>query len=255
MKHFIWLIYTLVLLGEAVLAQEWSVDSIRDQLHHQARKIHDYSVIVKVSVSMPKFRMPRKKIKVYFRAGAEGRQDQIKLEAKGFAVVPKTGLNFNVDDLFDNFKTISDPIETKEGKERYLILTGTLIPDSLKFKSWDSAEDIPYLTQSLWIDPQRWVITRTEIYVDTSRVLVITSDYGEYPEQVYLPKRTKVIFRLGSHMLKKLNSNRTGPGPIFQESTQEDKDQDFSGHVVMEFSHYQINKGIPDDVFEDRNAE
>lgn len=230
-------------------AESWTVDSIRVRLEEQARQVRDYSVIVKVSVSMPKFRMPRKKIKVYYRAGSNGAQDQIKLETRGFAVVPKTGLNFNVDDLLDNFETFQTPVEVQTDEGPRLVVSGTINPDSLRFKSWDSEEETPSLTQSLWVDPARWVVTRTEVRLDTSLVLTVTSEYERYSDQLYLPRKTEVSFALGSQMLQRLDRNRGGPGPLMQEAEPEFEAKDFSGHVVMEFTRYRVNKGIPDEVF------
>ncbi|NOZ74184.1 MAG: hypothetical protein GXO90_02245 [FCB group bacterium] len=256
MKNVLKILGFLLFAGSILPAKTWSVDSIRIQLEEQTRQIHDYTVTVTISVSMPKFRMPKKKIKVYYRrAGTEGKPDQIKLKTNGFAVVPKTGLNFNVFDLLDNFLSIDPPEEVQMDEGLRIRFSGAINPDSLRFKSWDSDEEMPSLTQSLWIDPERWVVTRSEIRLDTTRVLTMISDYGVYSDHLYLPERTEVNFTLGSQLLQRLDRNRGGPGPMIHDTDPEFTSKNISGQVVMKFTRYRINKGIPDRIFQEDEPE
>jgi len=63
------------------------VAALSDSLIQQFQRVQDYTVSVKISVKMPRFRMPKKKIKLTFK-----QPNKVKVEARGFAVVPKTGL-------------------------------------------------------------------------------------------------------------------------------------------------------------------
>ena len=239
----------VVLTGTFVLGQTWTVDSIREKLEIQTRKIHDYSATVSVSVSMPMFRMPRKKIHVYFRAGTDSTKDQFKLKTRGFAVVPKTGLSLDVARLFDNFTNFDPPQEVDSPDGKQILLTGTVAPDSLQINIGDDSEEKPVIKQELWIDPERWVVLKSVILLDTAQVMTLQTEYDEVEDHIFMPKQTEVTFKIGSRMLQQLNREHMGPGPS-DNQMKLDTSKDFAGQVVMEFKKYKINKGIPDKVFE-----
>ena len=53
-----------------------------------------------VSLNVPGFRMPKKKYKVFYNP------NKIKINTKGFGVLPKTGLFTSPADNFDNLKNL-----------------------------------------------------------------------------------------------------------------------------------------------------
>ena len=54
-----------------------------------------------VKLEIPAFRMPKKKYKVFYK-----NPDMIKVKARGFGILPKTGLFTSPLDNFDNLKNI-----------------------------------------------------------------------------------------------------------------------------------------------------
>ena len=63
---------------------------------------NDFETTMNVSLNVPGFRMPKKKYKVYYKY-----PKKIKINTKGFGVLPKTGLFTSPADNFDNLKSLN----------------------------------------------------------------------------------------------------------------------------------------------------
>ena len=77
-----------------------TVEAIIDSVHSRFNLIQDYSVQIKLTVDMDKFRMPRKRINVYFK-----QPDKLKIESDGFAIVPRQGVSVPV--ILDSLKALT----------------------------------------------------------------------------------------------------------------------------------------------------
>ena len=91
----------LFLMISVLIAQIHSLDAIQGNVIAQFDQIKDYRVNIKISVKMTGFRMPRKKIQMYYK-----KPNKIKIEADGFAILPKTGVGGNPNEYFDMLKEI-----------------------------------------------------------------------------------------------------------------------------------------------------
>ena len=63
--------------------------------------IEDYQVQMVVKLDVPAFRMPKKRYKVFYK-----KPDKIKVKARGFGILPKTGLFTSPNDNFDNLENL-----------------------------------------------------------------------------------------------------------------------------------------------------
>ena len=81
-----------ILMTGLLFAGTPTVEAVQDSLITRFNRIEDYSVKIKISVKMTGLRMPRKKIKLYYKA-----PDKVKVKSKGFAIIPKTGLGGSPD--------------------------------------------------------------------------------------------------------------------------------------------------------------
>ncbi|RMF07446.1 MAG: hypothetical protein D6762_07500 [Candidatus Neomarinimicrobiota bacterium] len=240
-----------VLLGVLwAQAADMTPDSIRAQVEREAARIQDYTVTLTVTVHMPKFRMPRKKITVYFKAGDPYR---LKLKTRGFALLPKSGVAFRPQELFDNFSHFDRVTRQTTADGWAYVLEGTLIADSLHFKLPESEQERPVLHQQLWVDPDHWVITRSTVWVDTSRVLTMTTAYDEVSGGWTMPVRTEVRFQVGTDLIRRFNRTQTGPAPILSEDGAEIPEEGLWGEVLIEYSRYRINQGLRDEIFEEES--
>ena len=83
-------IFTIfLLLVTFVFAQTPSIEKIKNNVINQFAQINDYQVDMKISVKMTGFRMPKKKIHIYYK-----RPDKVKVSTSGFAILPKILTNF-----------------------------------------------------------------------------------------------------------------------------------------------------------------
>jgi len=222
-----------------------SIDEIKIKLSDQYALVNDYSVKVNVAVNTPRLRMPGKRVKLYFK-----QPDQTKLEAKGFAVIPKNGLMENPVALLDNLSELTILGRGIENDRDHWILTGVLIPDSIQFKPWGSS-DAGGLSLQIWIDKEQWTITQTKTFLDSSQVLLIRSDYLEVKAGIYLPETTLIRFELDQSVLKKMedfsemefSTSKSGKNKFHRSITPTE------GTITLEFSDYILNKGLPDELF------
>jgi len=218
-----------------------TIDTVMDSLIRQFNKVEDYTVKVKISVEMPRLRMPNKTIKLYFK-----QPDKVKIEADGFAVVPKSGLAMSpariFADLFDLQVTGRERLKDRS----YWIVEGTVNPDSVKFPvSPEGQEPGSYITSRFWVDPEGWVIERMETYVDTTKVLSIQTSYEEFDEKIRLPRLTEFRFNIEG----KFFIGMADHGPVDPDAGVSREEIDFRGFVRLEFNRYRINRGLKDKIF------
>jgi outer membrane lipoprotein-sorting protein len=242
---------TLVIMISLLRAQPstLTVTALTDSLIEQFQRVQDYTVNVKISVKMPRFRMPKKKIRLTFK-----QPNKIKVEARGFAVVPKTGLALSPKEMLDNFtETNVEGTVLIEGRQ-YWVVTGRVHPDSLPFHFPTEAEKetAPTLTMTLWVDAKRWVIPWAETRVDTMTVLSVKSTYTEVEPGIWLPEKTELRFTLSGDYLKGIGDHQPMGGP-FQEEMGEplEEGKDYEGVVRLKYSRYRVNQGLSDDIFKD----
>jgi hypothetical protein len=230
---------------------EPSVRTVRDSLVAQFLRIEDYSVRVKISVNMTGLRMPRKKIKLYFKS-----PDKIKVEADGFAIVPRTGLGGSP---LHFLKMLSDlrveGLDTLHSQPHWR-LSGGVIPDSLQLPI-ESDREIPEIRMTLWVDTTHWIISRVETEMDSTKIFSMESQYKQF-DGFYLPAKTEV--KLGFKGLGKWAMRDPMSGPLVDEQDfnqvateagTKPKQREFAGTITMEFSKYKINRGLKDKLFED----
>ena len=218
-----------------------TVDAIMDSLIQQFGKIEDYTVKVKISVKMPRFRMPKKTIKLYFK-----QPDRVKVEAEGFAVVPKTGLGTSPVKMIEKLMAMRViGTDTLRGYS-CLVIEGTAESDSGGAEAWTFGQKGSQRVRvRLWVDVTRWIIPQVETFFDTVRVMSIRSFYKEFEEGIQLPTLTEIDFHLGGEYLATLGEH---PGPFGEFQDREGMEK-FSGSVRMEFTGYKINRGLKDRIF------
>ena len=100
-----------------------TADSVLDSLEQNYNRIEDYYVRIEISIKTPILRMPRKRVNFWFK-----QPNLTKVETKGFAAIPKSGMISSPIDLFDNLINVSViGAEYYNGKQVW-ILHGNLKP-------------------------------------------------------------------------------------------------------------------------------
>ena len=130
----------------------------------QYQKVSDFQVEMEINLSVPGFRKPKKKFKVFFK-----QPNKVKINTKGFGVLPKTGLFTSPSDNFDNLKALSLLSYNENPNE--ITISGKLITDSLKVKMPNEYARLTFIpTVDVKIDTIKWVIMSVITRIDLSLI-------------------------------------------------------------------------------------
>jgi len=215
-------------------------------LTRQFNRVQDYTVEVRLSIQLPRFRLPRKQITVYFK-----QPDRWKVETRGFALVPRTGFIPRPETVF---ALLQDPVveqsDTLNGHPCWII-TGMLQRENPDAGQWQGGSHIPDLRLKIWVDGQNWVIRRIESWADLQPVLTLNNLFDPLPEGFALPTYTEIIFHLPDSLATA--HFHSGPGGLTLDSSHPPPPKE--GIIKMTFRNYQFNRGLPDELFEDEDTE
>ena len=236
-----------------------SSESVLDSLAHNYERIDDYYTQIELSIKTPILRMPRKKVEFWYK-----KPNLTKAEAKGFAAIPKSGLISSPIDLFDNLKDI-EVVGAEYYKDNQVwILRGELHPDSLMFKNMGKIDNQLKLSMRLLVDRERWILLKSETWMDTVKILEIESDYKNVKDDIFLPKETKIQFEYSGELTSELDNSFHSNNQIVNMKKDVILDSDtaksidskkFSGSIVLKFSKYKVNQGIERSFFVDEEPE
>ncbi len=231
-----------------------SAEAVLDSLTQNYAKIEDYYTEIELSINTKVLRMPRKKVEFWFK-----QPNLTKAEAKGFAAIPKSGLIASPVDLFDNLRDVAVVGAEYYNDSQVWILRGTLNPDSLTFKNLNEYDAQLDLSMRLYVDRNKWILLRSETWMDTSQVIEIESEYKKVKDDVYLPKETIIKFQYSKDLTAEIENSIQSTDHIVSmkrdmvldsETGEELKEQEFSGLITLKFSKYKVNQGLEDSFFE-----
>lgn len=231
MKLLLSLFLLLVQLG---FPQSNDPDEIINEVVTNFNRVNDYQVDVKIKVDVEFLKVPETKAKIYFK-----QPDKVHLEAEGFAMLPKNGMEFSPSSLIKkDFTGIY---------EREVDLNGVKTSIVKVIPLGDQGDVI---LSTLWIDQKNQVIRKVESTTKTNGTFTI--DFS-YDDKIVFPLPSKIVF---SFNLDKLNIPATISGETDSEKSHKknkNSDSRTKGNVIVIYSNYQVNKGIPDSVFEEKN--
>ncbi len=239
------LIGLLLALGCSALisAQEISNDDLLDLMRRNFARIEDYEVDMEVSVDLPVLRIPLKKIHYYYKA-----PDKSKIEARGFAMVPKEGITPFVQFLQE------DSLDIRlEGRERYNDRDVYLVKVNNVQAADDSTKD-DTIDLKLWVDVSSGIIYKGIVRNDDADFITALFNYEFVDGYVWLPVRTELEIEFPPEVR---NLQMLGKDPVsakkFRDSIKGRADR-IRGTVVLKFSNYRLNRGLSDKIFEDESA-
>ena len=233
------IIIALVLVfGIAASAQQKDPKKILDAVRQKFNKVNDYKADASIKLDMSFIKIPDMNAKVYFK-----KPDKMKVEATGFAMLPKQGVRFSPADLLKgDFNTLYVKSETLNNRKVDVIKT---IPKS------DTSEII---LSTLWIDSKENVVLKVETTRKKGGTTQIELSYDNF--EYGLPSQIKLSFNFGDAQIPMTPSNNSDPD---DNAFKKDKkgpgkrgDVQMKGSVIMSYKNYQINKGIADSFFEDK---
>jgi outer membrane lipoprotein-sorting protein len=232
MKFIISLILILFQFG---FSQSKDPDEIINGVISNFNKVNDYKVDVNIKVDVEFIKVPETKAKIYFK-----QPDKVHLEAEGFAMLPKNGMEFSPSSLIKkDYTAIYEQDVDLNGFKTSIV---KVIPLG------DQGEVI---LSTYWIDQKKQVIRKVESTTKTNGTFTIDFNYDD---KLKYPLPAKIIF---SFNMDKMNIPATISGETNSEKPDKKNKNTGSttkGKVIVNYSNYIVNKGVPDSIFEEKNT-
>ncbi len=210
------------------ICQTKNADKIIEQVKSTFDKIHDYQVDVNIKLDVNFVKMPDQKAHVYFK-----QPDKVKFESKGFAMLPRQSLNFSPAQLLHgDYTAIYVKRDTLDDSNVDVV---KVIPNS------DSSDVV---LSTLWIDRKEHVVRKIETAGKRSGTVYTVLKYGN---DLPLPSSIKFSFDSPVSEMQRMALQKEG-GTVKPDRNV----SKMQGSVIITYSNYQINKGIPDSVFEEK---
>lgn len=226
-----YLIGLFLLFANLVIAQSKDPNEIINKVITNFNKVSDYQVDVNIKVDVEFIKVPETKAKIYFK-----QPDKVHLESDGFAMLPKNGMEFSPASLLKKDYTAI--------YEQEVNLNG-LKTSIVKIIPLGDQGDV--ILSTLWIDQKNNVIQKVESTTKTNGTFSI--DFT-YESNIKYPLPSKIIF---SFNVDKMNIPATISGETNTEKQDKKKkssDSRTKGQVIVNYSNYIVNKGVPDSIFE-----
>ncbi|NMB80881.1 MAG: hypothetical protein GYA14_03600 [Ignavibacteria bacterium] len=226
-------IYFCLIAVSILSAQTKDPVKVINSVIDKFEKIRDYEVDVNIKLDFSMVKIPDMNAKFYFK-----QPDKVKIDSKGFAMLPKQSLNFSpAQYLRGDYTAIYVKNEIENGKTYDII---KIIPNN------DSSDVV---LSTLWIDQTQKIIRKIETTGKRSGTLHIELEYET--ENSILPKLVTFLFNTGNVSAK--NEEHENKNEKSESRPNLRRDAQMSGKVIMTYSNYKINKGIPDSFFQEKN--
>ena len=233
MKIKIKIIIAVFLIILTAFGQTKDPDVILKKVINSFNKVQDYEVDAKIKIDVDFLKAPDTEAKIYFK-----QPDKVKFESNTFALLPREGFDFSPNRLLQKkytaFYVREDTIDE-------------VITSVIKVIPLGETDDV--ILSTLWIDQAKSVIRKVETTTKTNGTFSIELKYEQSATRYPLP----------SSMIFSFNIDKTNIPVGFSGDLSPDKDEKkrdtkptTTGKVYVTYSNYNVNKGIPDKFFEEK---
>jgi outer membrane lipoprotein-sorting protein len=184
--------------------------------------VRDYTVTLDVVADIERLNVPPMQATMYFK-----QPDKVHIDAQGFAMLPKEGLQPNAAKLLARYAVTGVVKDTLEGVQVRKVL--------LQAKS----ERTFPRSLAVYVDPGRWTTERIVTSGSAERLVTISFSYVKV-EGVWLPGGMTAAFSLGP-------ADSTEPDLPANPMRMPQKPR--NGTVTVRYSNYRLNTGLSDDIF------
>ena len=178
-------------------------------------QVRDYTATVTVSIEAPNLQIPARIMKVYYK-----QPDKLHVESQGLVIIPRDAL------LMGNLAS-----HLEDNTLASLVGTGTLNGrpvTCVKLTPLDAGPGTGRIL--LWIDTDRFLLVKTEVWDVAAKVMTITFTHTLAQERYWMPR--SIVCDLSARMLDSAGE---------------------TARATVTFANYRINTGLSDDIFEDEN--
>ena len=214
-----------------------------DNTEKMYRSVNAYKVEMTISVSVPAFRMPKKKYKVFFK-----QPNKVKIKSRGFGILPRTGMFTSPIENFNNLTDIRINKGSARLGENKIMMVGNVIVDSLAIEMPNDYAKLSFKpTVDVIIDTSNWVVTNVITKIDTLKIMEIQNEYTLVNDKFLLPLESKVEYFIKDSRFSKWLKKDIGL--LFGNENKINGDM-VKGLITVKYDNYQINKGIKDSIFD-----
>lgn len=219
-----------LLIASSTLAQS-NANAILRGVYSKLQKAKDYSVQANIKVDMPFIRMLPVNVKIYYK-----QKDKFKVESKSIAIVPRQGFDQIAKILADSNSYIS----LLQGDEK----TGPVQTSIVNVIPTSDTSDI--VLGKFWIDKTNHVVIKSQLTTRSNGTIETEYIYGS---QIGYGLPDKMIFQVD---IKKFKVPKKLTADMNKTPTTKERngDENKKGKIYITLTNYQVNKGIPDAVFE-----
>lgn len=225
-KYFL----ALYLLSGLIFAQSKNADEILDAVVKNYNKVNDYQVDINIKVDVEFIKVPETKARLYFK-----QPDKMHLESDGFAMLPRNGLEFTPALLLKkNYTSIYEQDVDLNGIKTSIV---KVIP---------LGDQGDVILTTLWIDQKKQIIRKIESTTKVNGTFTIDFTYDEsfkFP----LPEKLIFSFNIDKMKIPQFHNNQN----LDKSNSKQKGDSTTKGRVIISYKDYQVNKGIPDSVFDE----
>ena len=240
-KQFLFFIFVNLLFSN----NSSQINRIIEKTNKQYMLVNNFETTMNVSLNVPGFRMPKKVYKVYYKL-----PDKIKINTKGFGVLPKTGLFTSPSDNFDNLKNLS--LNINKNSNNCILISGTVISDSLKAQFPNEYAKLTFVPiVDVVVDTTKWIIKSVTTRIDTVKLFEIKNNFQKFENKYYMPVKSQIEYYIKDAKLANWLNNDLG-GIMKMGDSPEAASDVVQGTIKITYDKYKINKGIPDKVFSKR---
>jgi outer membrane lipoprotein-sorting protein len=227
--YFYLLVQIIININQAQ-AQEFNVQPLLDSVKNKFNKVNDYTADIKIKVNVSFIKIPVKEGKLYFK-----KPDKIKLVSKGFAMLPKRGMNFTFNELFE--KKYSAIFMKNE-------IINKINTHVVKIIPLDESADI--LLATIWIDRKTQTIRKIDAVSKSNGNFVTLFDYSAKANPFDLPSQLTFTFEVTKATLP---MGVTGDFDSEKPKIKDNKPQ--KATLNISYNNYIVNKGIADSFFKE----
>lgn len=226
LKILLSVIFLYPLMMEAQTAEE-----ILQKVKAKLDKVNDYEAKAKLKMNVVFVKAPVANVRIYFK-----KPNKLKIHNEsGISFIPKGSVNISLNNIFGNSESF-DVIDA--GKEEK---TGLRI---IKLLPKEDSSDI--VLSTLYIDDKQFLIKKAKNTTKENGTYELEMIYGKYSDYGLADK---VIFSFNTKEYK-LPKGVTFDYDVGTKKNQEEQMKNKKGKIVITYLEYNINKGLPDSVFQ-----
>lgn len=192
--------------------------------------VKDYSADVVIKVKVDFLKVPITRAKIYYKA-----PNKIKVDAEGFAMLPRNGLDFANTSMLNNpYTAIYVKDELVKGVNCAVV---KVIPN-------DGGEVV---ISTMWIDPANSELKKFTTTTKANGTFDVQLTYDPKQPKLVMPTQLLISFDVDKIQLPKgVSGDLTGESAHVDKA---DKSKSTRGQIVIDYANYKINQGLKDAIF------